>query len=67
MKNIANRILLGALLIAAASLTSCSTLPANTATGFNPLDTPGTAEPTAAELHQGNLAAITSNPAYPLD
>ena len=30
----------------------------------NPLDEPGATEPTAAELHLGNLQAITSNPAY---
>lgn len=28
----------------------------------NPLDTPGETEPTAAELHAKNIAAITGNP-----
>lgn len=62
---IARGILLGAALIAAVSLVSCGTLP-TTDSGFNPLDVPGSTEPTAAELHQENLAAITSNPAYPI-
>lgn len=54
------KLLLASILLAAA-LTSCQPLPADA----NPLDVPGTADPTAAELHQENLAAITSNPAYP--
>jgi hypothetical protein len=30
----------------------------------NPLDTPGTSDPTVEELHDGNISEITSNPAY---
>ena len=30
----------------------------------NPLDTPGEWEPTADELHLGNIRAITNNPVY---
>lgn len=59
-KAIAKGILLGAAAIALATLLSCQPLPAEA----NPLDVPGTGEPTAAELHQGNLEEITSNPAY---
>ena len=33
--------------------------------GPNPLDLPGTTDPTAAELRTSHLRQITSNPAHP--
>lgn len=61
-KAIAKGILLGAVLIAIASLSGCG-VPA---TGPNPLDPPGTVPPTVRELHAANISNITGNPARTL-
>jgi hypothetical protein len=58
---IAKGILLGAALIAIAVITGCSSQPLP---GPCPLDFPGSEDPTAAELHTGNLRCITGNPVY---
>ena len=56
-------LLLGAALIAIASITSC-TAPASWVGTPNPLDEPGASPATAEELHLKNLRNITGNPCY---
>lgn len=56
-------ILIGAALIAIASLSSCG-LNKAFPVGPSPLDEPGERQPTASELHDGNVRAITGNPTF---
>lgn len=58
----AQTLALAAALLPLAGLNSCTAPRAYPPGTPDPLDQPGTPEPTAAELHAKNIAAITGNP-----
>lgn len=59
---VAKGLAIAAAMIAVASLAGCA--PKAFRPGPNPLDEPGAIEPTALDLHEENIRAITGNPGY---